>query len=120
MNPKFFLLTIILVSIHFAIPSLVINTNSADKAISSTNETQTLPVLVHAEHHDFLLYVEDVRDFYENLAHPADDSKFYLFHFERVRRTRWAMKLWLALARMVIILSHVSVLIYAFKGLLAS
>jgi hypothetical protein len=120
MNPKFFFLTIILVSIRFAIPGLITNANSADKAITSTTETQTFPLLLHAEHHDFLLFVEDVRDFYENLTHPADDHKFYLFHFERVRKTRWATKLWLALARMVIILSHVSVLVYAFKGLLGS
>jgi hypothetical protein len=120
MNPKFLFLAVLLVSIHFTIPGLVTNANSSEKAMTSTNETTSFPTLMHIEHHDFLLFIDDVRDFYENLAHPADDSKFYLFHFERVRRSRLATKLWLALARMVIILSHLSVLVYAFKGLLTS
>ncbi|HWJ91241.1 MAG TPA: hypothetical protein VNR87_09000 [Flavisolibacter sp.] len=120
MNPKFFLLTLLLVSLRFAIPSLVVNVNGAEKSIITTTEAPVLPAALHAEHHDFLLFIESARDIYENMVHAADDAKFYLFSFERVRRSRWAAKVWLALVRMAVILSHVSVLIYAFKGLLGS
>jgi len=52
---------------------------------------------------------------------PGEDPHehhMYEFNFERIKKTRRFCKLWCILVRMLVIISHFSVIIYVFKSLI--
>ena len=120
MNQKFLLFALLLTTLHFAVPNSASTSGSSQEKALTTNTTEN-PALPGIEsHHEILGFLGWNKDiFYIDLTHTADDSKFYIFHLERVRRTR-CVRLFVFLARILIVISHLSVLLYAFKGLINS
>ena len=121
MNQKFLLFALLLTTLHFAVPNSASTSGSSQEKALTTNTTEN-PALPGIEsHHEILGFLGWNKDiFYIDLTHTADDSKFYIFHLERVRRTRMNARLFVFLARIIIVVSHLSVLLYAFKGLVNS
>jgi hypothetical protein len=121
MNHKFLLLALLVATLHFAVPNTAStsNNNQAKAVTTNTTENPGLPGL--ESHHENYAFQGWNKDFFLiDLTHAADDSKFYVFHLERVRKTKWNVRLFIILARIIIVISHLSVLLYAFKGLVNS
>jgi hypothetical protein len=88
-----------------------ISTTSNDlvsTAALDLHEQQSLPWTI--------LFIPTDSDAHFKVILGDEDWKTYFFQFDRIKRARRFCELWCILARMIVIISHVSALLFAFKS----
>jgi hypothetical protein len=120
------LTTIISISIFQASSSKFFTMSASEnkKILAATNVSQSESIsepdaLDKSNQIGITLFFQFSSDFHFHGRDEEDDCQTHFFHFERISSSRRFYKLWCILARMIIILSHVSVLIYAFKSFIS-
>lgn len=116
MKRKIFPPAIVLIALILASPlvfTMNLNKNSGHAVHSGyTMEVSAEPVQVQTA-----LFVHSFS--YVIPGEDPHERHVYEFSFERIRKTRRFCKLWCILARMIVIISHFSVILYVFKSLMS-
>jgi len=123
MKRNIILLTIISISIFQASSTKLFTLDAEDskniQVVTTVSQSSSVSAPdVHNEQNQLwiTLFFQSPSDFQYHGCNGEDDWRTHFFHFERISSSRRYYKVWCILARMIIILSHVSVLIYAFKS----